>query len=119
MYDWNKEPHQHKKRGSRHSTGKVERVHGPELTAESHDEEKEQARHEAWMLLKRNIDRMNKEKEEAEEKEKKKKENRSPEAIRKYIESLRPGKVDKGFYGHVEASDFKKTSIISTSGRVR
>ena len=35
------------------------------------------------------------------------------------MRGLRPGKVDKGFYGHVVASDFRKTSIISTSGRVR
>jgi hypothetical protein len=35
------------------------------------------------------------------------------------MRGLRPGRVDNGFYGHVVASDFKRTSIVRTTGRVR
>lgn len=41
------------------------------------------------------------------------------ERAKEIMRNLRPGKVDNGFYGHVVQSDFKRTSIISTSGRVR
>jgi hypothetical protein len=58
-------------------------------------------------------------KDEREKKRKELEEKRSPEGIRRLMDSLRPGKVDNKFYGHVVASDFKRTSIISTSGRVR
>lgn len=32
---------------------------------------------------------------------------------------LSPGAVDFGFYGHVQPGQFKKTSIIQTTGLVR
>ena len=35
------------------------------------------------------------------------------------IQHLAAGKLDRRFYGHILPEQFKKTSIISTTGRVR
>jgi hypothetical protein len=53
----------------------------------------------------------------ASEKEEERKKNL--EKSKELMRNLRPDKVDNKFYGHYEPHHFKRTSIVSTTGRVR
>ena len=44
---------------------------------------------------------------------------KSDSGITAPLQHLAAGKIDRRFYGHVLPEHFKKTNIISTSGRVR